>query len=33
MLRLILATFPMEEIETRLFKLQEWKSGQKYLQK
>jgi hypothetical protein len=29
MLRLILATFPMEEIEERLFKLQERKSGQK----
>jgi hypothetical protein len=33
MLRLILATFPMEEIEERLFKSQERKSGQKYLQK
>jgi hypothetical protein len=31
MLRLILATFPMEEIEERLFKAQERKSGQKYL--
>jgi hypothetical protein len=28
MLRLILATFPTEEIEERLFKLQERKSGQ-----
>ncbi len=27
MLRLILATFPMEEIEERLFKSQEQKSG------
>jgi hypothetical protein len=33
MLRLILATFSMEEIEERLFKSQEWKSGEKYLQK
>ena len=33
MLRLILATFPMEEIEARLFKSQEQKSGQKYLWK
>jgi hypothetical protein len=32
-LRLILATFPTEEIEARLFKLQELKLGQKYLQK
>jgi hypothetical protein len=29
MLRLILATFPTEEIEARLFKSQEWKLGQK----
>jgi hypothetical protein len=33
MLRLILATFPTEEIEAGLFKSQAWKSGQKYLQK
>jgi hypothetical protein len=33
MLRLILATCPMEEIKERLLKLQERKSGQKYLQK
>jgi hypothetical protein len=33
MLRLILATFPMEEIKERLFKSQERKLGQKYLQK
>ncbi len=31
MLRLILTTFPIEEIEERLFKSQEQKSGQKYL--
>jgi hypothetical protein len=31
MLRLILVTFSMEEIEERLFKSQERKSGQKYL--
>jgi hypothetical protein len=30
-LRLILVTFPKEEIKARLFKSQEWKSGQKYL--
>jgi hypothetical protein len=29
MLRLILATFPMKEIEERLFKLHEQKSDQK----
>jgi hypothetical protein len=29
MLRLILASFPMEEIEERPFKAQEQKSGQK----
>jgi hypothetical protein len=33
MLSLILATFPTEEIEARLFKSQERKLGQKYLQK
>jgi hypothetical protein len=33
MLRLILATFPTEEIEAWLFKSQERKSGKKYLQK
>jgi hypothetical protein len=33
MLRLILATFPMEEIKERLFKSQERKSAQKYLRK
>jgi hypothetical protein len=33
MFRLILATFPIEEIEERLFKSKEWKSGQKYLWK
>jgi hypothetical protein len=33
MLRLILTTFPTEEIEGRLFKSQEQKLGQKYLQK
>jgi hypothetical protein len=33
MLKLILATFPTEEIKERLFKLQGQKSGQKYLQK
>jgi hypothetical protein len=32
-LRLILPTFPTEEIEARLFKSQEQKSGQKYLRK
>jgi hypothetical protein len=31
MLRLILATFPMEEIKARLFKSQKRKSAQKYL--
>jgi hypothetical protein len=33
MLRLILPTFPMEEIEERFFKSQEQKSDQKYLLK
>jgi hypothetical protein len=33
MVRLILATFSTEEIEEILFKSQEQKSGQKYLQK
>jgi hypothetical protein len=33
MLRLILATFSIEKIKARLFKSQEWKSGQKYLKK
>jgi hypothetical protein len=32
-LRLILVTFSTEEIEERIFKSQEQKSGQKYLQK
>jgi hypothetical protein len=32
-LRLILATFPMDEIEERFFKSQERKSSQKYLRK
>jgi hypothetical protein len=33
MLRFVLATFHIEEIEERLFKSQEGKSGQKYLWK
>jgi hypothetical protein len=33
MLRLVLATFPMEEIEEKLLKSRNRESGQKYLQK
>jgi hypothetical protein len=33
MLRLILATFPIEEIKARLFRSQEWNLSQKYLRK